>query len=424
MHDTSKMSPGLPVPLDTALPRVVSRSLLLRSRPKKMVLGKREVAVQVEADLDQTPAGSLLNPHAPLFFPLRQTCREALPPREQRRSEHEEVQPVDPAQPAEAAKPVEESKYAEHETPYVDTKKNETSDDSMSKEDDASATTEQEMVGVGESLKAKGGELFRAGRLQQAKAQYKKVVKMFASLDGWQDAVLRRQAKALWAFCNLNLAAVALKHEDYLEAKYRCAAFLEYEPQNVKALFRMAQAELGRGDYQSAMALCRNVLEIEDGNADATALHAKAQKLQREEGKKLKLPHDNTCVGPEELEPAEGSLDLELRKWRRVLDATPTNVHALKRAALAAAGLELFDEALSFCSRGLALRPQDLVFQDVQQDVAQRKAFEQEAGTLEDIEAIREFCQAQGKYCSRAKAVSALHAAKGDWMKAVMNLTA
>ena len=65
---------------------------------------------------------------------------------------------------------------------------------------------------------------------------------MFEYLDNWQEETMKTKATELKTLCDLNLAAVALKVDDFVETRYRCKKVLEKERTNVKALYRLAQA--------------------------------------------------------------------------------------------------------------------------------------------------------------------------------------
>ena len=64
---------------------------------------------------------------------------------------------------------------------------------------------------------------------------------------------MKTKAAELKTLCDLNLAAVALKVDDFVETKSRCKKVLEKERTNVKALYRLAQADVGLKEYTSAM---------------------------------------------------------------------------------------------------------------------------------------------------------------------------
>lgn len=51
----------------------------------------------------------------------------------------------------------------------------------------------------------------------------------------------------------MNSAAVELKLNNFINAKYACNEVLRFEPQNAKALFRRGQAEIELKNYDEAI---------------------------------------------------------------------------------------------------------------------------------------------------------------------------
>lgn len=86
-----------------------------------------------------------------------------------------------------------------------------------------------------------------------------------------------------------------MKLNDYTEAKKACNTVLKDETQNVKAIYRRAQAELGLKNFPECMRDCKKVVEIDAQNKEARALLKQAQALQKEEDKKSKGMFANMC---------------------------------------------------------------------------------------------------------------------------------
>lgn len=76
----------------------------------------------------------------------------------------------------------------------------------------------------------------------------------------------KHQAKLLKVTCNLNNAACKLKLKDYKEAVKLCTKVLEIESQNVKALYRRAQAYIHLVDLDLAELDIKKALEIDPDN--------------------------------------------------------------------------------------------------------------------------------------------------------------
>merc|ERR1712039_1028856 len=101
--------------------------------------------------------------------------------------------------------------------------------------------------------------------------------------------------KALKQACDANKAACYLKLKDYIEAKTACNAVLKEDTQNVKAIYRRAQAELGLKNFFECIKDCRKVVELDPPNKEARALLKQAQAGQKEEDKKAKGLFANMC---------------------------------------------------------------------------------------------------------------------------------
>lgn len=159
---------------------------------------------------------------------------------------------------------------------------------------DTYSMSEDEKVEFGTARKDKGGELFKAGRYAMALQRYKKVGDLFNYIDNFQDEN-KAKAKALKTVCELNKAACYLKLEDHVEAKKACDTVLKDESQNVKAVYRRAQAQYGLKNFLECVADCKRVVELDPKNKEARALLKQAQAGQKEEDKKAKGLFASMC---------------------------------------------------------------------------------------------------------------------------------
>merc|ERR1711933_271111 len=103
------------------------------------------------------------------------------------------------------------------------------------------------------------------------------------------------KAKALKQACDANKAACYLKLKDYVEAKKACNAVLKEDAQNVKAIYRCAQAELGLKNFLECIGDCKKVVELDPKNKEARALLKQAQAGQKDDDKKAKDLFANMC---------------------------------------------------------------------------------------------------------------------------------
>merc|ERR1712060_461303 len=132
------------------------------------------------------------------------------------------------------------------------------------------------------------------GRIAMALGRYKKIAEMFNYIDNFKEENKAR-AKDLKKACELNKAACYLKLEDYSEAKKSCTTVLKDDSQNVKAVFRKAQAELHLKNFLEGIQDCKRVVQLDAQNKDARALLKQAQAGQKEEDKKSKGLFANMC---------------------------------------------------------------------------------------------------------------------------------
>jgi len=154
---------------------------------------------------------------------------------------------------------------------------------------------EEEKVGFGTSRKEMGSTLFKRGRTALALERYKKVAEMFSYTDSMKDETMKTKAKELKRLCELNKAACFLKLKEYAEAKKACETVLKDEPNNVKAMFRKAQACYEMTDIQDCMRDLKRLIEIDAQNKEARTLMKKAQVAQKEDDKKSKGLFTNMC---------------------------------------------------------------------------------------------------------------------------------
>jgi len=154
--------------------------------------------------------------------------------------------------------------------------------------------SEEEKVEFATSRKDKGSELFKAGRHVMALQRYKKVGELFSYIDNFKEEN-KAKAKTLKCTCELNKAACYLKLQDHVEARKACDAVLKDDPQNVKAVYRRAQAEFGLKDFLDCIRDCKRVVELDPQNKEARALLKQAQAGQKEEDKKSKGLFASMC---------------------------------------------------------------------------------------------------------------------------------
>jgi tetratricopeptide (TPR) repeat protein len=95
-------------------------------------------------------------------------------------------------------------------------------------------------------------------------------------------------AATLRTSLHLNLAAAALKLLEWNVVKAACASVLAVDDAHAKALFRLAKAHEGEGDFAAAVSTVSKLLKSEPQNGDARRLLDALRKRQAEEKEKFK----------------------------------------------------------------------------------------------------------------------------------------
>eukprot|EP00913_Durusdinium_trenchii_P032431 g30365.t2 len=148
--------------------------------------------------------------------------------------------------------------------------------------------SEEEKVDFALERKEVATRLFKNGRYRLAMERYKKILELFNYMESFKDEQMKIKAKELKKTCKLNCAACQLRLQLWHEAEASCNVVLKDEPQNLKALFRRAQAHLGSKNFEDSMRDVKKALDLEPQNREAKALVKEVQAAQKEEDKKSK----------------------------------------------------------------------------------------------------------------------------------------
>lgn len=159
---------------------------------------------------------------------------------------------------------------------------------------DTWSMSEEEKVEFGVERKEMGTALFKRGRLELALQRYKKVGETFQHIDNFKEEN-KAKAKELKNVCELNKAACFLKLQDYTEARSACNNVLKESANNVKALYRRAQAEFGLKNFQECIRDCKSMVQADPQNKEARQLLKDAQTGQKEVDKQSKGLFTNMC---------------------------------------------------------------------------------------------------------------------------------
>ncbi|KAK9664517.1 hypothetical protein RND81_14G047800 [Saponaria officinalis] len=138
---------------------------------------------------------------------------------------------------------------------------------SFTKEKESWDMNTPEKIEAATKKKEEGNTLFKAGKYERASKRYEKAVKYIEYDSSFEDEE-KKQAKALKISCNLNAAACKLKLKEYKQAEKLCTKVLELDSNNVKALYRRAQAYIHLVDLELAETDIKKALEIEPENRE------------------------------------------------------------------------------------------------------------------------------------------------------------
>ncbi|KAJ4838881.1 Peptidyl-prolyl cis-trans isomerase fkbp65 [Turnera subulata] len=175
---------------------------------------------------------------------------------------------------------------------------------SFDKEKESWDMSNEEKVEAAGVKKEEGNVLFKAGKYARASKRYEKAVK-YIEYDSSFSEEEKKKAKALKVACNLNNAACKLKLKDYKEAQKLCTKVLELESQNVKALYRRAQAYIQLADLDLAEFDVKKALEIDPNNRDVKLEYKTLKERMKEYNKKEAKFYGNMFAKMSKL----GSLD-------------------------------------------------------------------------------------------------------------------
>lgn len=139
----------------------------------------------------------------------------------------------------------------------------------------------KERIEAAGKKKEGGNDLFKSGKYQRAAKKYDKAADYVGKEGSFGDEEIK-QVKALRVQCWLNGAACSLKLNQFKEAIQLCSKVLDFEFNNVKALFRRAQAFMENVDLDLAEIDIRKALELDPENREVKMIQKRLRQLQAE----------------------------------------------------------------------------------------------------------------------------------------------
>lgn len=133
--------------------------------------------------------------------------------------------------------------------------------------------------------KEEGNNLFKSGKYLRAGKKYDKAADYVSEEGPFGDEEMKL-AKALRVQCWLNGAACNLKLNNFKEAINLCSKVLDVEFNNVKALFRRAQAFIENADLDLAELDIKKALELDPENREVKMIQKRLKQLQTENNRR------------------------------------------------------------------------------------------------------------------------------------------
>ncbi|XP_062163498.1 70 kDa peptidyl-prolyl isomerase-like isoform X2 [Alnus glutinosa] len=155
----------------------------------------------------------------------------------------------------------------------------------FSKEKAPSEMSNSEKIEAARRKKEEGNLLFKTGKYQQAGKKYDKAADYISEDESFGDDE-EKLAKQLRVSCWLNRAACSLKLNDFQGAIKLCSQVLDIEFYNVKALYRRAQAYMETADFFSAELDIKKALETDPQNREVKLIQKNLKHLQAESNKR------------------------------------------------------------------------------------------------------------------------------------------
>lgn len=131
------------------------------------------------------------------------------------------------------------------------------------------------------ALKDEGNAFFKEKEYPKAIRSYRRAVSSVKRLQ-------TDEAQALLVSLHNNMSMVYFKQEDYSRCLSSAGAALKVDPENVKALFRTAQAARKTGDYDKAKEALKNAIKLDPTNKDVKKEAAMVKKGVEEEKRRAK----------------------------------------------------------------------------------------------------------------------------------------
>ena len=146
----------------------------------------------------------------------------------------------------------------------------------------------ENILEIAQELKAKGGNLFKTNVIYSFEL-FSRALKYVICIDEGEDVAheLQEQVKLLKTQCYLNLSACQLQKGAHNPVIQNCTKALKLDPDNVKGLYRRAQAFSKTDQYGQALEDLEKALRLEPSNKLFQNLHGDILKKCQQQEQKL-----------------------------------------------------------------------------------------------------------------------------------------
>ncbi|KXZ45163.1 hypothetical protein GPECTOR_57g453 [Gonium pectorale] len=163
--------------------------------------------------------------------------------------------------------------------------------------------SDAEKVQAAKARKEKGNAYYKAGKLAKAQQYWDKAVSVVQYDKSFPEDA-KQAAREVKRSCWLNLAAMDIKKQHWKDALRHCNNVLDIDSQNVKALYRRAQARMGLQELVEAETDIKNALYVEPNNADLLVLQKRLKVAMKEQNKKEASLYSKMFKFPASSKPA------------------------------------------------------------------------------------------------------------------------
>mmetsp|Transcript_15748 Transcript_15748/g.25114 ORF Transcript_15748/g.25114 Transcript_15748/m.25114 type:complete len:177 (+) Transcript_15748:40-570(+) len=141
--------------------------------------------------------------------------------------------------------------------------------------------TESERAEHALGEKAAGNIAFKAQEWATAVGRYREGLR-YATYAQHHGMTVQEETRKIAPVLFSNCAAAYLKQDDAKMAVEACNQAIAIDPENMKAYFRRAQAQMALGNYDSAAEDALHMLEMDPLNPEAKQMHQKAERSAKE----------------------------------------------------------------------------------------------------------------------------------------------